>query len=798
MFTALLLACGLSGAEAAVAGRSGAADLTIASDGTSSAGILLSPEAGPRETQAALDLAHYIERMSGARVPVVREREKIDAALEATVTPLVIIGKEAIRARENLRTELASVTKKKPHLRTDGIVLRREGNRVFLAGNNDPSHYFAVAELLRRWGCRWYLPTDFGECIPEEPELKIGELSHTYSSPFEIRSYWISWNGDSSGAGEFQARNMMTGRSLLPPSGHALGKFTRGLGKGIFSFPITAPETARHVAGQVEQTYAAGGAFSLGMEDGSYDSRYSGDRELMKLQWDKYFMRWSVTDPMLELYNNVARILQDKYPESRGRIGFLAYANMTLPPVRPMTAERSLFCELAPIDIDPIHGIGDPRSPPKQEYRDMVYAWAKVMQGRLCIYDYDQGMLVWRDIPNPSHQAFRRDVGHYRKAGILGVNTESRGAFATTFLNLHLRARLLWNPDEDVDVLLGEFYPKFYGPAAKPMEAYWSAIYDAWSTTICTEHEHFVAPAVYTPRVLVQLKRNLEEAERIIGGIQIRGRELTANEKLYLRRMEFTRISYNILEAYMAMVRGAATEVDYASAVEAGERGLKARNAMTALGGIFTTTRLEGEGTPWWPGEVNQYRELISFTDGRRGELIAKLPLRWAFRRDPGRQGLKRGFHAREPDLSYWNTHKARYGLENRKDYPVDQWEMLRSDFYAQAQGILHPDGQSFTGDLWYRCEVDLPAGESSASLHLRFPGLFNECWLYVNGEEAGYRKQAKLWWFNDYRFEWDQDLTGKLKAGRNTVTLRCNCEHHFGGMFRRPFLYRKTPGKDE
>ena len=123
---------------------------------------------------------------------------------------------------------------------------------------------------------------------------------------------------------------------------------------------------------------------------------------------------------------------------------------------------------------------------------------------------------------------------------------------------------------------------------------------------------------------------------------------------------------------------------------------------------------------------------------------------------------------------------------------------MLRSDFYAQAQGILHPDGQSFTGDLWYRCEVDLPAGESSTSLHLRFPGLFNECWLYVNGEEAGYRKQAKLWWFNDYRFEWDQDLTGKLKAGRNTVTLRCNCEHHFGGMFRRPFLYRKTPGKDK
>ncbi|SVA99791.1 uncharacterized protein METZ01_LOCUS152645, partial [marine metagenome] len=41
------------------------------------------------------------------------------------------------------------------------------------------------------------------------------------------------------------------------------------------------------------------------------------------------------------------------------------------------------------------------------------------------------------------------------------------------------------------------------------------------------------------------------------------------------------------------------------------------------------------------------------------------------------------------------------------------------------------------------------------------------------------------------YRFEWDVDLTGKLKSGKNALALVCKCEHHFGGMFRRPFLYR-------
>jgi len=377
-------------ANASVA-RSAENELVIASNGRARAVIVVSAQAEGHEKQAADDLAKYIGLMSGAQPNIANTQEAIAAAMSGK-TPVLVVGQEALKAKPELRGAFGRVLKRKPHLRADGIVLRREGNRVYLAGNNDMSHYFAVAELLRRWGCRWYMPTEFGECIPERRNLTIGELDYAYSSPFEIRSYWISWLGDNTGAAEFQTRNMMTGRSDMPPTGHALGKYTKGLGKGTFNFPITDPKTAQHVAEQVEKKYADGGAFSLGMEDGSYDSDYRGDVKLMKLQWDKYFMRWSVTDPMLELYNNVARILQKRHPRSKGKIGFLAYANMTIPPVRDMAAERSLYCELAPIDIDPNHGMDDPQSPPRHEYKDIMYQWAKIMQGRLCIYDYDQGM----------------------------------------------------------------------------------------------------------------------------------------------------------------------------------------------------------------------------------------------------------------------------------------------------------------------------------------------------------------------------------------------------------------------
>ncbi len=793
--SAALVLLTLSGAcmhRGALAGDLTGGLLTIVAQGKAAAKVAVAPTAGAQERAAAEDLVKYIEMMSGGRPELVDTADGVATALKEDA-PLLLVGEVALKANAVLARRIRAAAKKKAILAADAIGLLREGNRVYLAGNNDESHYFAVAELLWRWGCRWYLPTEFGECVPEVSTLTVGELDYTYGSPFEIRGYWISWNGDGRGRPEFQRRNMMvSGRRGFPSTGHALGRYTRDApgSKGKFQFPITAPETAAHIAAKLDESYAKGDLLSIGMEDGNYDSDYPGDVELIKLQWDKYMMRWSVTDPMLQLYNNVARILREKHPASQAKLGFLAYANMTIPPVREMKAEPALFCELAPIDIDPIHGMDDADSPPRQEYRDMLHKWAEIMDGRLAIYDYDQGMLVWRDLPNPSHQAFRQDVKHYRDAGILGINTESRNAIGTTFLNLFFRGRLMWNPDEDVDSLLTEFYPKFYGPAAKPMEAYWSAIYEAWTDTIVTEHEHFVAPAIYTPALIESLRKSLAEAERIVAPLA-RKANPTRQERLVADRMKFTRLSFDIIDGYLSMVRAAATEGDYAKAAAIGEKTLAVRESMTDMNGTFTTYRRIGErGTAWWPGEVRQYAKLAEFTAGTNGTLIRKLPLEWAFRRDKNRVGVEKNFATQLVDLAYWTANRTNYTIRTLKDYP-DEWEMLRTDLYAQAQGVRDPDRQSFTGDMWYRADVDLTADEIKGKVHLLFPGLFNECWLYVNGEEVAYRKQGVLWWLNNYAFEWDVDLAGKLKPGANTIALRANCEHHFGGMFRRPFLYR-------
>lgn len=758
--------------------------LVVADEGKALASIVVVGDAGPLERRAAEDIQKYVRLMSGVELPIASSVEPA-----AFAGPALVIGEEAIRQRPELRERLATVTKRDPFVRADGVILQRVGNHVYLAGSNDRSHYFAAAELLRRWGVRWFMPGDFGESVPKIDRLEVADLDYVYAPPFEVRTFWVAWNGHRDGVAEFQLRNMMTPREELPPTGHALDKYLKRQAAG---WPMTSPATAEHVAGQIERDYASGKSVSIGIEDRLVSAPAPEDAELARLQWDKYMLSWSMTDVMMEFYNNVARVLRDKHPDSSGKLGFLAYSNMTLPPVRDFKAERSLYAELAPIDIDPIHGMDDLESPPRREYKEIMYRWAKVMDGRLAIYDYDQSMLVWRDLPNPSHMAFKQDVQHYRRAGILGVNTESRMALATTFTNFYLRARLLWNPDENVEALLDDFYARFYGPAAAPMKEYWSRIFRAWETTIVTEHEQFAAPAIYNRDLLEDIKKPLRVAEAAAAPLAQRT-DLSRDEQLYLDRLRFTRLGYEIMDNYVAMSDAAARDADYALAVEKGKAALKARDALGAMNPSFTSTKLE-KGYAFWPGEVQQYAELQPYTNGEKGELVQLLPLEWAFRRDPGGEGYANGLHTGSFDLTYWHASKDKYDIRSRKDYPVGEWEMLRTDLYAQAQGVRHPDGQSFTGDIWYRANFDLAPKDAARPLHIRFPGLFNVCNLFLNGELIGHRSHKPLWWNNDYRFEWDAALKG-ARSGANELALQCGVVHHFGGMFRRPFIYAPKDG---
>lgn len=188
-------------ASGPVVGVSGPGDLVLAEGGRTAAVIVVRESAGEWEKRAADDLALYIGKLAGTAPRVAISSADVAAAL-AGKGPTLVVGQAALDAEPSLKSVLkkaADAAKPAPLLRLDTVAIRRAGHRVYLAGSNDESHYYAVVELLRRWGCRWYMPGEFGECVPRHGRLAVGQLDYAYASPFEVRRYWLSWNGDTTG-----------------------------------------------------------------------------------------------------------------------------------------------------------------------------------------------------------------------------------------------------------------------------------------------------------------------------------------------------------------------------------------------------------------------------------------------------------------------------------------------------------------------------------------------------------------------------------------------------------------------
>ena len=159
--------------------------LHLCKGGSLACQICIRAQAGPWETRAAQDLASYIQKITGQR-PQISNTTSPDSVN-------LILGELALQKDRGLRRRLDEVKKKNPVLRADAIAWQARGHDFFLAGSNDDSHYFAVAELLRRWGCRFYLPADWGECIPHLADPLLPDQDFAYAPPFEVRSYWIAW-----------------------------------------------------------------------------------------------------------------------------------------------------------------------------------------------------------------------------------------------------------------------------------------------------------------------------------------------------------------------------------------------------------------------------------------------------------------------------------------------------------------------------------------------------------------------------------------------------------------------------
>lgn len=218
--------------------------------------------------------------------------------------------------------------------------------------------------------------------------------------------------------------------------------------------------------------------------------------------------------------NKVALGVAKKYPDKL--IGCLAYEHYALPPsnierLSPNVAVvMTKFRAMYPLKGENV----------KKDTQERIKAWSK-KASTIYTWEYYCNTIFnpgWKGYPMFFSKLLQDDLRFERglvKGEFIEAESWTPDQYGTApekivinypglqHLLLYLNARLLWNPDLNVQQTLSEYYRLFYGPAEKPMRSFWELVESNWNE----KGWHSSPLEVYDQKTLDQLLDYLKQAQ---------------------------------------------------------------------------------------------------------------------------------------------------------------------------------------------------------------------------------------------------------------------------------------------
>ena len=781
-----------------------AKDLVLVEDGVAKATVVIPKGAIESNKKAANELVAFVERMSGAKLPVVTDDKKDIAG------PKVLIG--ANRFVKDLGIEIPQGYSLKEI--KEGYWVKRVGDDLVLAGNDgDPGEkkpvyrgtLFAVYDFLFDQGCRWYMPGAFGEVIPTKKTIAVGDVSKFVKPAFLKHGYWqkqcyrnkslgidgnkdhAEWfdrnrfiaygalydnSSDGSIMKPFRARKMT---NETHPEYFGLNKDgTRAKNHLCMTNPdverILVEDALEHFR-QNPESRSVGYAPPDGLPVCYCPDCIKANGDLFVLsQWDCSLIP-CVSGSYYKLMDKVARAVEKEFPDKV--VVSSVYAGRIMPPAEywKMPSNAAGFCAF--IEYTLMHPIDDPDNWESAQIRSLLSSW-KTRLDMVTYRPYHPCFLVNLALPIPLYDNTIRDVKWLHKNKLQGYVWEGWPGWGTDLLGYYLRSRMLWEPEADGAAIVAEFYDTFYGKAAQPVRKFYDALEKAVTSAPFNSHEAELFNHVYNWKLVSSLMPLVAEAERLTADAD----EAT---KLHVRMF---RLQAEQVAAFSEMRDDAERNYDYARAAKLaqvmvdredemlnicpcwfydGHRGYdKARLAKDPFNGNFTA----------W-GKREQYKAIAKLADGTLGKMIRPLPETWKLKTDVIQEGTAAQWYVPETDISKWEDVKIGTTLELQ-------------GHYSDKRTYL-----PFKGDAWFAVDFDADGDFDPAHVGLFCGGINNQAWIWLNGEKVGYYPFHAWWSRGDYTKTFKLPPNA-LKKGRNRLTVRCVCGdiYGFGGIFRGMFLY--------
>jgi len=732
---------------------------------------------------AALDLQTYVEKMTGAKLPIVGDDQSPDGVV-------ILVGRSALTKDFDAKIPSGMT----PTRDEEGYAMITKGKRLLLAGNDAPAYHgteYAVAAFLHSLGVRWYMPGDFGECVPKQQTIKAVDFNVTSRPDFKMRNWWGPQAPDQ-GLLEYRwkVRNGMNPmlhfvtlpadssiRTVLPPPSELNNtNFADVWGQGPDGKPysgmpnLTSEKSVQYAAEKIKESFRkdpAKTSYGLGGDDG-FPRDYSPGTAKRNMGMPDVGGRvgvagdMSTTEEWMEWVQAVAKEVYKEFPDRI--ITSNGYANRNVPPIG-ITPDPKIWIMFAAIWSDTMHAYDSPLSWMTLRQGEMIKRWAS-MYKNVYMYNYLYYMLAGCGAPIPLAHKHMHDMPLYKQWGVVGFSDEGRTVRGETgIFPTYLRARMMWDVNLNAKAMMDDFFANWYGPAKVPAMAFWEELENTFEMTPWLGHEDRILPYVYSQELLVKLEQHIKDAEALATGPWSKPRVLA------------DRVVLEHLKAFMAMSR-AEFDADFVEATKQAQRMIDVRKEATALSRFYFDPQPqtgESYGYYYWGSVARRdyYQKMADLTTGKTGKTIVVLPEQAKFKTDPKDEGRYFGWYEEALKDSDWET------------------VLTTVPFYRQAKGCADEQGYPYMGAIWYRMEADLPAVDKDRKAFLYLCAIEPEAWVWVNGQFIGHRAYRDTY---ERPNQLDMDVTQALKKGKNSFVFRVhtglNAAAMADGLISRAFLY--------
>lgn len=465
--TTILLALGLTLTGEIHASR----PLQVVDRGASRYVIVLPAQSSPSEQYAAEELQSYLEKISGARLPIVPDTAPG--------------SKREIWLGNNARLQSSGLQIDWERVGSDGFHLQTHGHHLVIAGGTPRGTLYGVYTLLEeKLGVRWFTPEL--ESVPRTNRVWLPALDELKVPALENREvFWteIMRNAD------FAARHRLNGQHYALQAKHG-GRFAVYF-PFVHSFEDLIPRNlyqehpdyfplidGKRVDGYVQRCLSHPEVLKLAIATVRRWIREHPEADIISVSQNDTG-KWcqcpeckalddaegSPAATMLRFVNAIAADIEADHPKVR--IDTLAYQYTRKPP-RTLRPRHNVIVRLCSIECCFAHPLAECDSEDNRRFREDVAAWQPVAP-LLYVWDYTPNFAHYQQ-PFPNFDSLQKNVKFFIDHGVKGLfeqgNYSPGGYGELGPLRAYVLAKLLWNPDSDPRLHAREFCEAYYGQAA--------------------------------------------------------------------------------------------------------------------------------------------------------------------------------------------------------------------------------------------------------------------------------------------------------------------------------------------